>query len=301
MTSKLPWCVIGQGALGSLMAVHLAQQNEQVQLKLRRTGSTEIRFDGQTFRFQSNVQLLQPSLIFAAVKAYQVVPLIEELRRYEAFAESTLILSYNGMLANEEEWLRPQDWHWVTTHGAYRDGAEVVHGGHGQSWLGTMTGTAEKPEFFTALARALPPLHWQADLRVRRWQKLAINCLINPYTVLHRCRNGELPQHVAPAEWRSVAEEIVRLAAYQGVTLATDDLLTQAQQVVEQTARNRSSMLQDYLHQRPMEIAYLNGFVAAASAAAGWIAPTNQRLSEQVQSLSSMKSTTSKPNPDNAE
>jgi hypothetical protein len=44
-----------------------------------------------------------------------------------------------------------------------------------------------------------------------------------------------------------------------------------------------------------------HGFVAAASAAAGWSAPANERLCEQVQSLSSIKSITSRPKPDNAE
>lgn len=301
MTSSLPWCVVGQGALGSLMAVQLAQQQQPVQLKLRKNGSATIVFNGQPWRFTSHAELREPSLIFAAVKAYQVAPLIAELSQQSAFADSTLILSYNGMLTNESALLRAQDWHWITTHGAYRDGNEVIHAGRGESWLGSMTGQMSQPDFFVTLAQALPPLHWQADIRQRRWQKLAINCLINPFTVLYQCRNGELAKRIKPSEWHAVADEIVQLAAHNGVTLAAPELMAQAQQVVKQTAQNRSSMLQDFLHQRPLEIDYLNGFVAAASAAAGWSAPANQRLSEQVQSLSSIKSTTSKPKPDNAE
>lgn len=301
MTTKLPWCIVGQGALGSLMAVKLAQQQAQVQLKLRQAGNTTIRFNERDWTFTATPEVVVPSVIFAAVKAYQVAPLLAELRQQEAFAASTLILSYNGMLTAETELLRPQDWHWVTTHGAYRDGDRVVHGGHGESWLGSMTGDLPRPAFFDTLAQALPPLHWQADIRQRRWQKLAINCLINPYTVLFQCPNGELTQRIEPQEWRAVAQEIVRLAAHHGVSLVTDELLEQAHKVVRQTAQNRSSMLQDFVHQRPLEIAYLNGFVAAASSAAGWQAPANQRLTEQVQSLSSIKSTTSRPKPDNAE
>lgn len=301
MTTKLPWCVIGQGALGSLMAVHLAKQHQHVTLKLRNTGSCDIRFANRTWSFKAVQQIEQPSVIFAAVKAYQVAPLLAELQSQAVFHKSTLILSYNGMLTNEAELLRPNDWHWVTTHGAYRDGNQVIHGGHGESWLGTMGVDVMKPDFFADFEQALPPLHWQPDIRQRRWQKLAINCLINPYTVIHQCLNGELVRHVSMSDWRSVATEITRLAARHGVELSADDVLTQAQRVVDQTAKNRSSMLQDYLHQRPSEIDYLNGFVAAASAKEGWSAPANERLCEQVQSLSSMKSMTSKPKPDSAE
>ncbi len=301
MTTKRQWCVVGQGALGSLMAVHLAKQQQRVTLKLRHAGSCDIRFADHTWSFDAVQEIQQPSIIFAAVKAYQVAPLLAEFQAQAVFHKSTLILSYNGMLTNEAELLRPNDWHWVTTHGAYREGNEVIHGGQGQSWLGSLHGQTAKPDFFADLEQALPPLHWQADIRQRRWQKLAINCLINPYTVIHECCNGELAHLVTQQEWQDVAQEITRLAAHHGVELNPDDLLQQAQQVVKQTALNRSSMLQDYLHQRPLEIDYLNGFVAAASTAAGWSAPANERLCEQVQSLSSMKSITSRPKPDNAE
>lgn len=301
MSTKLPWCVVGQGALGSLMAVRLAQHQQKVTLKLRQSGTTSIAFAGQAWSFDAHATLTEPCRIFAAVKAYQVAPLLNELRQYPSFAQSTLILSYNGMLTDESTLLRPQDWHWVTTHGAYRQAGKVIHGGHGQSWLGSMTGELAQPDFFADLEQALPPLHWQTDIRQRRWQKLAINCLINPYTVIHQCRNGALAERVSRNEWRVLAGEIVRLAAHHGVTLTLENLVQQAQQVVQQTAQNRSSMLQDFLHERPLEIAYLNGFVAAASTAAGWSAPANQELFERVQSLSSIKSTTSKPKPDSAE
>ncbi|RUO59491.1 ketopantoate reductase family protein [Pseudidiomarina insulisalsae] len=285
MTKQLPWLVVGQGALGSLMAVQLARQNQSVQLKLRQSQRVTIAYEQSSHSFTGTIGINCPSLIFAAVKAYQVAPLLDEFRQQPLFDQSQLILSYNGMLSNEAEQLRPQDWHWVTTHGAYRDGNQVVHGGHGESWLGGMAGQTTPPAFFSQLEQALPPLHFSSDINLRRWYKLAVNCLINPYTVIHQCRNGELPERVAPAEWRQVADEIVQLAAARGRQLDAEDLLAQARRVIAQTAANRSSMLQDYRLQRPLELDYLNGFVVTASAAEGMVAPANQLLCERIKAM----------------
>ncbi|MGQ4276193.1 ketopantoate reductase family protein [Pseudidiomarina sp. E22-M8] len=291
MTDKRPWLVIGQGAIGSLMAVKLAAIDVPVQLKLRSENDVIddeqlIRLGSQSLRLATVDKLTTPSWIFAAVKAYQVAPLIRELRTSKAYEASTLIVSYNGMLRDETTLMRGSDLHWVTTHGAYRDADKIVHAGHGQSWLGPQQSGQNAPhEVMEQLARALPPLTWEDDIARRRWQKLAVNCLINPFTVLHKCRNGEILQHVTPELWRQVAYEIQVLAQYHGIELAVATLLQQAEHVVQATANNRSSMLQDYSQRRPTEIDYLNGFIASASAEAGLSAPANQQLWQQVAAL----------------
>ncbi|MBY6063386.1 ketopantoate reductase family protein [Pseudidiomarina sediminum] len=285
MTTQPSWLVIGQGALGSLMAVHLAKIGQRVTVKLRSAHPEPltIMHDNQPWSFPCSATLTQPSTIFAAVKAYHVRPLLDELQQAPAFAASTLILSYNGMLEDEASLLRPSDCHWVTTHGAYHDGLEVIHGGHGESWLG---GCDQPPAAFETLAQALPPLHWHAEIHQRRWQKLAVNCLINPFTVLHQCRNGEVLERLDHAVWHAVATEIAALAATQGLQLQADELLANAQRVMQQTAQNRSSMLQDFRLGRRLEIDYLNGFVAQASATAGLDAPANDWVWRRVNALS---------------
>ncbi|MFC0444530.1 ketopantoate reductase family protein [Pseudidiomarina halophila] len=282
-----PWLVVGQGAIGSLMAVRLAALDVPVQIKLRAgretTGELKIRSGAERFRFATVENLTAPSWIFAAVKAYQVAPLIHELRSSAAFQASTLIVSYNGMLADEASLLRDSDLHWITTHGAYREADAVIHAGHGQSWLGPQQAEHRAPaDMVEQLERALPPLSWINHIAPRRWQKLAVNCLINPFTVIHECRNGDILRHIRADVWQQVADEIAALATQRGVELSPQNLVQQAEQVVKATANNRSSMLQDYLQQRPTEIDYLNGFIASASAEAGLSAPANQQLWQQV-------------------
>lgn len=289
----MQWLVIGQGAIGSLMAINLQRTGVKVALKLRQPQpeSVTISLDQQTYSFATqSLPLTEPTHIFAAIKAYQVTEFLAELKQSLLPINSTLVLSYNGMLDNEQEVLPAGALHWVTTHGAYRDGAAVIHAGHGESWLGwaqVEQASSRRPaEVFTALNNALPLLNWSPAIHQRRWQKLAMNCLINPFTVIHQCRNGELLHQRVLDEQYALAEELVWLAHHHGVLLQVEDLVQQAQQVIHQTANNYSSMYMDVKHGRPTEIDYLNGFVARQSMQAGHPAPHHQALWHRVRELS---------------
>lgn len=291
MTNTLPWLVIGHGAIGSLVASRLVQLGYPVELKLRpeqaATNTKQLQLSDDSLTLKATTELSGPRWIFAAVKAYQVEPLMAELKQSQSFQESRLVISYNGMLTNEAQLFGDHDAHWVTTHGAYREGSQVVHAGQGQSWIGSqnpnMTVATELRE---QLAQALPPLEVVTSIATRRWLKLAVNCLINPYTLLHQCSNGQLEEQVTRQQWTNVAQEITQLAHHHGIRLTTEDILEQAGKVVAATAKNRSSMLQDFLQGRTTEIDYLNGFVATASTEAGLAAPHNYELWQQVKRLS---------------
>lgn len=285
------WLVIGTGAVGSLMAVNLRRIGEHVAIKPR-TPATTVRLDYNAHQLSFSTQKLpleQPTQVFAAVKAYQVEALLNELNATAMPEGSSLILSYNGMLDNEATLLPQKSLHWVTTHGAYRHQHEVVHAGSGESWLGwaqVEQASSSRPiELFSVLNNALPPLSWTPAIQQRRWIKLAINCLINAFTVIHNCRNGELLHHDISAVQRQAAEEICWLAQHDGVQLNGSELVEQARLVIKNTANNVSSMLMDVRQQRRTEIDYLNGFVARQSTQAGRPAPTNETLWQQVREL----------------
>jgi 2-dehydropantoate 2-reductase len=284
------WVIVGQGALGSLLAIKLQQHGQSVSILTRHHAVAQsINFQQQQYQFSTATlsdltNQSTPTTLVAAVKAYQVAALLTQLG--SLVSECQLVLSYNGMLDNEQQCLPLNCLHWVTTHGAYRDGQQLVHAGHGQSWLGWQQlhhGDAPQ-QLLNTLGQALPPLQWQADIQRQRWQKLTINCLINPLTVIHNCRNGGLLSLPVEAEMLQLATEISVLAArLQGLELAPQQLVEQALKVAEKTADNRSSMLSDVLAGRPTEIDYLNGFIARQSAQLGLTASANQRLWQRLQ------------------
>lgn len=285
----MQWLLVGQGALASLLALRLqAQQDWPVTLLPRAGQALQPRHCLQPRPQQLQLQRAswppqQPCVVVAAIKAYQVSALLRQLQPLPDNCQ--LILSYNGMLLNEAQLLPAQSMHWVTTHGAYLDGELLVHAGQGQSQLGyanSVSAGQPAPPWLRQLDQALPSWQWHANITLPRWQKLAINCLINPFTVLYQCPNGALQQYDLRAQQRQLAAEIVRLAASYDVPLQADALLQAAQHVIVTTAANRSSMLSDVLAGRPTELAYLNGFVAQQSAARGFAAPAHQQLWQQV-------------------
>ncbi|KKZ64550.1 hypothetical protein EMCG_01429 [[Emmonsia] crescens] len=102
-------------------------------------------------------------------------------------------------------------------------------------------------------------------------EKLAINCIINPLTVIFDCFNGDLlyNYHISRVQrllLLEISAVICALPELQGVPgiqarFAPDRLRTLAVSVMANTAKNLSSMLQDVRLRNPTEIRYMNGYI----------------------------------------
>src|SRR5690606_39453309 len=74
----------------------------------------------------------------------------------------------------------------------------VVFAGRGQNWLGDPQDPVT-PAWLADLERSGIPHQWSERILGRLWRKLAVNCAINPLTVLHEigraaCRGrGQTP------------------------------------------------------------------------------------------------------------
>jgi 2-dehydropantoate 2-reductase len=144
-----------------------------------------------------------------------------------------------------------------STEGAFRDGDwRVVFAGHGYTWLGD-AGHPVAPIWLDDLDAAGIPHEWSTDILTRLWRKLALNCAINPLTVLHDCRNGGLQDH--HCEVATLCGELTELLERCGQPAAAEDLQSEVERVIHATAANYSSMYQDVSHRRRTEISYLLG------------------------------------------
>lgn len=102
-------------------------------------------------------------------------------------------------------------------------------------------------------------------------EKLAVNAVINPLTVLFDCRNGELLENfyivqtmrVILWEVSQVICSLPEIAAIPGreVRFSAERLYDVVIQVARATADNWSSMVQDVRKGKQTEIDYINGFV----------------------------------------
>jgi 2-dehydropantoate 2-reductase len=135
------------------------------------------------------------------------------------------------------------------------------------------------------------------------WKKLAVNCVINPLSAIHGCVNGDIVRltgfhdHYYPALLNELANVYVQTCKHSNsssppsldVESVKDEFRKAVDDVVRDTARNRSSMLQDVVAGRSTEVDYLSGYVVRTGAALGVPTPVHAELWSAVQALSSLQ------------
>ncbi|WP_372874139.1 putative 2-dehydropantoate 2-reductase [Pseudomonas sp.] len=279
----MSWHVLGAGSLGCLWAARLARAGVPVQLILRnparlaayqRAGGLSLVEQGLARRYPVPGQTVddpQPiRRLLLACKAYDAESAITGLApRLAPGAE--LILLQNGLGSQEAVAARVPQARCIfasSTEGAFRDGTapegewRVVFAGQGHTWLGDPLDD-HPPLWLSDLERSGIPHQWSPDILSRLWRKLALNCAINPLTVLYACRNGGLSEH--SAEVATLCAELGQLLRSCGQPAAALDLHAEVQRVIQATAANYSSMHQDVAQGRRTEIAYLLGHACATA------------------------------------
>lgn len=287
----MSWHILGAGSLGSLWAARLARTGVPVQLILRDAQRLQAyhQAGGLTLVEQDQARLYpvpaqtadstQPiQRLLLACKAYDAEAAIAQLApRLVPGAE--LILLQNGLGSQDRVALQVPQARCIlasSTEGAFRErDFRVVFAGHGHTWLGDPRNPTP-PAWLNELEQSAIVHDWSLDILGRLWRKLALNCAINPLTVLHDCRNGGLREH--PAEIASMCVELGELLQRCGQGAAAHDLHEDVLRVIQATAANYSSMHQDVSQGRRTEIAYLLGYACAAAQRHGLTLPHLQAL-----------------------
>ncbi|CEP36499.1 2-dehydropantoate 2-reductase [Halomonas sp. R57-5] len=174
-----------------------------------------------------------------------------------------LVLWQNGFLAQPritQAWPGPVLCA-TTTEGAYLTGDDgVVHAGRGHTFVGDLHNHhgALAEELAQTLTQAGLAATKVCDIRQRLWQKLAVNAAINPLVALNGVRNGELRGEAYAGRVLAVVKEVAAIMIAEGIAPPNDGngedaWLALVWQVVENTANNKASMLQDVEAKRPTE------------------------------------------------
>ncbi|MDR9754633.1 putative 2-dehydropantoate 2-reductase [Pseudomonas sp. SZMC_28357] len=273
------WHIVGAGSLGSLWASRLARAGLPVRLILRDTarhaayqaagGLTLVEHgEAQLYPIPGETSDSEEPIrrLLVACKAYDAEPAVAQLA-HRLTADAELILLQNGLGSQDAVAARVPQTRCISassTEGAFRDSDwRVVFAGHGYTWLGDAAHPVA-PIWLDELSAAGIPHAWTPDILTRLWRKLALNCAINPLTVLHDCRNGGLQQH--QCEVATLCAELAELLERCGQPAAAEDLQQEVERVIQATAANFSSMYQDVHHQRRTEISYLLGHACKVAA-----------------------------------
>jgi 2-dehydropantoate 2-reductase len=295
-TSDDTWHVLGAGSLGGLWAARLHRAGFQVRLILRDADALDAyeRAGGLALVEQSKTQHYEvPACALAdcnsirrlvlASKAYDAEPAAHSLEPLIQPGADVLLLQ-NG-LGSQQAVARvlsaARCLAVSSTEGAFRSAPFHIHAaGTGQNWIGDLLNPRSQPPWLPQLKTAAIPYIWSEDIESRLWKKLGLNCAINPLSVLYDCSNGALLSHLAQVE--IICEELGLLLIASGLEDSAGGLLSETVQVIESTAGNISSMLQDVRAGRRTEVRYLLGHACATAIHLNVPTPALHALHEQL-------------------
>ncbi|MGF1833886.1 2-dehydropantoate 2-reductase [Photobacterium sanguinicancri] len=297
----MQFTIVGAGAIGCLWAaslakahsVHLWTRNSQPYNEfnftpLDRASTPE---PSETLNFPSNqAQLLQQSdCVLITVKAFQVEQAIKAIQPWLS-PFTPVIVMHNGMGSQAAALAAlPNNplLYAITSQAAFKPKVHhIQHTGIGQTWLGAINSTAQSMQALAEiLNQALAPCQWHHDIQQPLWQKLAINCAINPLTALHQCKNGDLAQQQYQTALISICQEVADIMCAEGYVTTTETLKDQVDRVIHATANNLSSMNQDVCHHRPTEIDYITGHIVRRGQHYNIRTPFNAQLWQQIKTM----------------
>jgi len=172
----------------------------------------------------------------------------------------------------------------VTTEGAYRAKENfVIHTGVGNTWIGTWQDRGDINESIGNLHTFLKNSNWQvelvSDIKRQIWYKLLINAAINPLTALLEIENGRIREDEYMLKIiKEVLKEGITITAKLGIRFDFNEIYQKVVEVSKNTAKNRSSMLQDLERKSLTEIDSINGAIVNLGREFNIATPYNELL-----------------------
>jgi len=306
-TQNNHWYIVGAGAIGCLWAHALKQADQNVTVVLkdraedggshRRSAQQRISLssiDGSNTAVDINTvtvsELVSHNSVIEhciiATKAYDANTALQAILPSLSLSATVLSLC-NGMGMHKamHQQLQNRSDHIQFLLGVTSDGAllhqsfQLSHTGIGHTFIGDYL---QQKNTSTLLPPHLFLHHSQRDnIHSALWQKMLINCVINPLTLIYQCKNGQLFANQDYSQSiKALCDELSLIAnkAAPTISMTAELLFEAAQEVANQTAENTSSMLKDAQLGRPLELDYLNGYMVKLAKENGIACPVNQQL-----------------------
>jgi len=291
-----PWFIAGQGAIGSFCAANLERNNKPYNVIVRDLD----RKQGQFAWNQEQFELAKPITLrdkpqignlLVPLKAYDVEPFIKQAQEFLQ-PKANIILCHNGMgtLENVKDYLSDsmQLYFCTTSSGANKRFNIVTLAGIGESfWSRIPTNSLSSNIEANRLQNShFKDLFSQAEeksnLKQILWNKLLVNCVINPLTAIHGVQNGQLQKSEFQPLIKNIVNEFINVAEYENTSLGYSKSIELVNKVISTTANNTSSMLQDVQNQRRTEIDYITGYLLKTAEIHGIDCPINKKIYQKM-------------------
>lgn len=305
------WHILGSGAMACLWAARISQyaastptlnwQDSPVILLLRTAADkARLRAQGGIIVHEHSVATQVPVLgavraehditihkLLVCSKAQDTLTALASVQHLFA-PDARIVLLQNGIRIHHDvvrQYTAEHVYSLSTSQGAYMHSRfNVVAAGFFDSFLGAHpNATASALEHGRSLLEVLPSqqmrINWDGNITQRLWRKFAINCAINALTVIYNCRNGELLKiPLARAQLEALCTEIQLILHATAPAFMLDELFTQVESVLNATAHNVSSTLQDARSGRSTEINEFNVYLCELAQYSGIQTPINTQI-----------------------
>lgn len=293
--------IIGDGAMGCLLAYALAPHADVCLLSSWPASVAAIAHAGVIYERDGRPEARRVAIFATPAEAAPrdlALILVKSRQTAEAARQAAEVLAPDGWaltlqngLGNREilvaELGAARVGQAVTALGATLLGPGVVrHAGFGPTVFASAPEAERVRELALLFEAAGLTAEIGGDIEGLVWGKLVVNCGINALTALLRVPNGALAESPsARALLEAAVLEAAQVATACGITLPYADPVAHTLEVIEATASNYSSMLQDVLAGRPTEAAAINGAVACKAQRLGLPTPVNRILADLIDAL----------------
>lgn len=259
--------VLGAGVIGSCFGAMLSTRNKVLLIdnieivdKINTKGITLITDVEKKFNptAQTNLDEIRPiTLIILTTKAYQTESAIKSIK--SLLLTDTIILILQNGLGNED-----------IVKNIIKHKAEVIRGiinsGAWEIRPGCFNLILRETVFEpTNTSNAISQIFNESGLPTRTsqnfifelWQKLTLNCVLNPLTAILRVRNNQISIPILKSLRHQIIEECKKVSEAEGVKLPHN--LSEIIYIAIQNYTNFSSMYHDIINGNKTEIDFLNG------------------------------------------
>lgn len=278
--------ILGAGAVGSIYGALLSKKND-VTLIGNKAHADAVNSKGlsisggitETFYLKADTEICEipeNTLIILTTKAYDSAKAIKQIKKL--LKKDTVILVLQNGLGNEEVVKRVADDKTKVLRSITAMAAEFFESGRVRFWNGeTIIEQNEiAEEIGEILENSMLKTRLSNDINMEAWNKLVVNCVVNPLSALFHVRNCELVSDSLKTVRHRIVRECVKVGKAEGITFPKDLKEKVDEKISSYT--NFSSMYQDVMKGKKTEIDFLNGKVVELGRKHNIPTPVNETL-----------------------
>lgn len=278
--------VLGAGAIGSIYGALLSEKNDVTLIgnkaHVDAVNSKGLSISGdinETFYLKADTEIRripENTLIILTTKAYDSAKAIKQIKKL--LKKDTVILVLQNGLGNEEIVKRVAGDKAKILRSVTAMATEFFEPGKIGFWSGeTIIEQNEvAEEICEILNKCMLKTRLFNDINLEVWNKLIVNCVVNPLSALFHVRNRELVSGSLKTVRHGIVRECVEVGKAEGITFPKD--LEQKVDEKISSYTNFSSMYQDIMKGKKTEIDFLNGKVVELGRKHSIPTPVNETL-----------------------